>query len=88
MSNPIISLKNLDIEFKTDNQVIHALDKINLDVEKNEFISYSTMEGDDRVYDVGHLDLRAILPEEDVYKPKKKIATTKTTNLENFMEKE
>ena len=57
-------------------------------IEKNEFISYSTMEGDDRVYDVGHLDLRAILPEEDVYKPKKKIATTKTTNLENFMEKE
>ena len=57
-------------------------------IEKNEFISYSTMEGDDRVYDVGHLDLRAILPEEDVYKPKKKIATTKITNLENFMEKE
>ena len=57
-------------------------------IEKNEVISFSTMVGDDRVYDVGHLDLRTILPEDDVYKPKKKIATTKTTNLENFMEKE
>ena len=57
-------------------------------IEKNEVISYSTMVGDDRVYDVGHLDLRAILPEDDVYKPKKKRATIKTTNLENFMENE
>ena len=55
-------------------------------IEKNEVLSYSTMEGDDRVYDVGHLDLQNILPEEDVYKPKKKPATSKTTNLENFME--
>ena len=57
-------------------------------IEKNEVISFSTMDGDDRVYDVGHLDLRTILPEDDVYKPKKKRATIKTTNLENFMENE
>ena len=57
-------------------------------IEKNEVISFSTMVGDDRVYDVGHLDLRTILPEDDVYKPKKKRATIKTTNLENFMENE
>ena len=45
------------------------------------------MEGDDRVYDVGHLDLNAILPAEDVYKPKQK-TVAKKKNLENFMENE
>ena len=46
-------------------------------IEKNEVLSYSTMEGDDRVYDVGHLDLNAILPAEDVYKPKQKTVAKK-----------
>ena len=45
MSDPIISLKNLDIEFKTDNQIIKALDKINLDVKKNEFICIMGVSG-------------------------------------------
>ena len=56
-------------------------------IEKNEVLSYATMEGDDRVYDVGHLDLNAILPAEDVYKPKQK-TVAKKKNLENFMENE
>ena len=56
-------------------------------IEKNEVLSYANMEGDDRVYDVGHLDLNAILPAEDVYKPKQK-TVAKKKNLENFMENE
>ena len=38
MSKAIIKVDNLDIEFKTENQTIKALDKINLEVKKNEFI--------------------------------------------------
>ena len=45
MSDPLISLKNIDIEFKTDNQIIKALDKINLDVKKNEFICIMGVSG-------------------------------------------
>ena len=38
MSETIIKVSNLDVEFKTDNQTIKALDKINFEVQKNEFI--------------------------------------------------
>jgi len=45
MNDFIITLNNLDIEFKTDNQVIKVLDKINLDVKKNEFICIMGVSG-------------------------------------------
>ena len=45
MSEPIIKVNNLDVEFKTDDQTIKALDKINLDVQKNEFICIMGISG-------------------------------------------
>ena len=61
----------------------HVKNKI---LEKNAVIPYSVMEGDDTSYNVPHIDLQAFLPEEDVYKPKKKATPPKSKNLENFME--
>ena len=43
------------------------------------------MEGDDTSYTVGGFDPNVMLPDEDVYKPKKKIVE-KSKGLENFME--
>ena len=56
-------------------------------IEKNEFMSYTVMEGDDmNAYSVGGFDPSVMLPEEDVYKPKKKETKSTTKGLENFME--
>jgi len=54
-------------------------------LEKQEVMSYTTMEHDDRTYNVGNIDLQNFLPDEDVYKPKQKVNKTKK-NLEVFME--
>ncbi len=54
-------------------------------LEKAEVLSYVTMEGDDRTYNVGNIDLNNFLPDEDVYKPKQK-TSKKKKNLEVFME--
>ena len=56
-------------------------------IEKNEFSSYTVMDGDDTGYSVQGFDPNIMLPAEDVYKPKKKIVK-KTKGLENFMEAE
>ena len=61
----------------------HVKNKI---LEKNAVIPYSVMDGDDSTYNVGHIDLQNFLPEEDVYKPKKKVTSKKSKNLEEFME--
>ena len=45
------------------------------------------MEGDDSSYSVMGFDPMVMLPEEDVYKPKKK-SSVKTKGLETFMEEE
>ena len=55
-------------------------------IEKRSYESYTTMEGDDRVYQIGGFDPDLMLPDEDVYKPKKKEKIQKTEGLENFME--
>ena len=55
-------------------------------IEKRSYESYTTMEGDDRVYQIGGFDPDLMLPDEDVYKPKKKEKVQKTEGLENFME--
>ena len=55
-------------------------------IEKMSYESYTTMEGDDSVYQIGGFDPDLMLPDEDVYKPKKKEKVQKTEGLENFME--
>ena len=61
----------------------HVRNKI---IESDNYETYTTMEGDDTVYSVQGFDPTLMLPDEDVYKPKKK-EPTKTKGLENFMEK-
>ena len=41
-------------------------------IEKQQYQLYDVNEGDDTVYDIGGFDPEIMLPEEDVYKPKKK----------------
>ena len=57
-------------------------------LEKNAVMAYSVMEGDHNSYQVPQIDLQNFLPEEDVYKPKKKASHPKTKNLEKFMKEE
>ena len=56
-------------------------------IENSQYTSWTTMEGDDSSYSVIGFDPTVMLPEEDVYKPKKKSAP-KTKGLETFMEEE
>ena len=56
-------------------------------IEREAYNSFTTMEGDSNTYQVDNIDLTAFLPEEGVYKPKKK-QSTKKKGLEVFMEKE
>ena len=56
-------------------------------IEREAYNSFTTMEGDSNSYQVDNIDLTAFLPEEDVYKPKKK-QSTKKKGLEVFMGKE
>ena len=55
-------------------------------IEREAYNSFTTMEGDSNTYQVDSIDLVAFLPDEDVYKPKKK-QSTKKKGLEVFMEK-
>ena len=55
-------------------------------IEKQEFIQFTTMDGDDTPYSIGGFDATTMLPDEAVYKPKKKETTQKINGLENFME--
>ena len=60
----------------------HVRNKI---IEKSSYDAWTTMEGDDTGYTVQGFDPTIMLPDEDVYKPKKK-ETAKKKGLENFME--
>jgi hypothetical protein len=55
-------------------------------IENQEYISYVTLEDDDTKYSVGGFDPMIMVPDEAVYKPKKKETQSKTVGLENFME--
>ena len=55
-------------------------------IEKQDFTPFVTMEGDSTPYSVGGFDPNIMLPDEAVYKPKKKKPEDKTSGLENFME--
>ena len=56
-------------------------------IERDAYDSFTTMEGDDSSYYVEGIDTKLFLPEEDVYKPKKK-EPAKKKGLEIFMEKD
>ena len=55
-------------------------------IEKQEYIPFTTMEGDDTPYSISGFDATTMLPDEAVYKPKKKESVEKIEGLENFME--
>ena len=56
-------------------------------IEKQDYRTFVTMEGDENSYSVSGFDPTIMLPDEAVYKPKKKKPTDKPEGLENFMEK-
>ena len=60
----------------------HVRNKI---IENIQYESWTTMDGDDTSYSVQGFDPNIMLPDEDVYKPKKK-AVDKSKGLEPFME--
>ena len=60
----------------------HVRNKI---IEKSNYVSFTTMEGDEGSYSVGGFDPIVMLPDEDVYKPKKK-EDKPAKGLEKFME--
>ena len=55
-------------------------------IEKQDFAQYTTMPGDFTNYNIGGFDPNTMLPDEDVYKPKKKENKDTPKGLENFME--
>ncbi len=60
----------------------HVRNKI---IEKSNYDAFTIMEGDETSYTVQGFDPHIMLPDEDVYKPKKK-ETKSTKGLEKFME--
>ena len=56
-------------------------------IESSQYESWTQMDWDDSSYSVTGFDPIAMLPDEDVYKPKKK-SVSKTKGLETFMEEE
>ena len=54
-------------------------------IENSQYTSWVTMDGDDSSYSVLGFDPNIMLPDEDVYKPKKKLSA-KSKGLETFME--
>ena len=56
-------------------------------IERDAYDSFITMEGDDSYYYVEGIGTKLFLPEDDVYKPKKK-ESAKKKGLEVFMEKD
>ena len=56
-------------------------------IEKQDYRAFVTMEGDENSYSVSGFDPTIMLPDEAVYKPKKKNKIDKPEGLENFMEK-
>ena len=55
-------------------------------IEKQDYRAFVTMHGDENSYSVSGFDPTIMLPDEDVYKPKKKQTVQKIDGLENFME--
>ena len=56
-------------------------------IEKQQYETFCVNEGDDTIYDVRGFDPDIMLPDEDVYKVKKKAKVETPEGLETFMEK-
>ena len=59
----------------------------NKTIEKQHYEPYTTLPGDNNVYSIDQTLINNMLPDEDVYKPKKK-ESTNVKGLEVFMERE
>ena len=57
-------------------------------IEKQHYETFTTLDGDDTVYDVRGFDPDIMLPDEDVYKVKKKKKETLPEGLETFMDED
>ena len=57
-------------------------------IEKQDYVPFVTNPGDDTIYSIGGFDPNIMLPDEAVYKPKKKDTNKEPSGLENFMEKD
>ena len=57
-------------------------------IEKQDYVPFVTNPGDDTIYSIGGFDPNIMLPDEAVYKPKKKETNKEPSGLENFMEKD
>ena len=55
-------------------------------IEKQEYLPYVTMDGDQTNYSVSGFDINVMVPDEAVYKPKKKETKDDPKGLENFMD--
>ena len=55
-------------------------------IEKVDYRAFVTMEGDENSYSVSGFDPTIMLPDEAVYKPKKKVKKDEPSGLESFME--
>ena len=61
----------------------HIKNKI---IENRQYETFTVNEGDETIYDVQGFDPDIMLPDEDVYKPKKKETKDDPKGLENFMD--
>jgi hypothetical protein len=68
-------------------QIIYYAFLRRIQAEKKHYEAYTTMEGDHTVYTIDETLMNNMLPDEDVYKPKKKVSTEKK-GLENFMDED
>jgi len=57
-------------------------------IEKQQYETFCVNEGDDTIYDVRGFDPDIMLPDEDVYKVKKKKKETLPEGLETFMDED
>jgi DNA-directed RNA polymerase specialized sigma24 family protein len=57
-------------------------------IQKQDYVPFVTNPGDDTIYSIGGFDPNIMVPDEAVYKPKKKETNKEPSGLENFMEKD
>ena len=78
-----LSIMLLFVGYKRRKKQTHVKHRM---IEKQEFIPWVTNPHDDRQYQVSGFDINVMVPDEAVYKPKKKETKNKISGLEEFME--